>query len=104
MSKGFPLSSGVPQGSNLGPILFLIFINDLGKCIEKSDYKLLADDLKLFRPPSYINDGLLLQKDLEGLSSWREDNFLPRTQQCLSPTDQTEIYVSLAYLKKKNFI
>ena len=46
-SRSFPVASGVPQGSVLGPILFLTFINHIGSNIT-SGYKIFADDLKMY--------------------------------------------------------
>jgi len=65
-----PVSSGVPQGSNLGPMLFLLFINDMPEAIENSTVALFADDSKVFKEIKSRNDCLLLQKDLEALHQW----------------------------------
>ena len=62
------VTSGVPQGSVLGPVLFLLFINDLPKGISNS-IKMFADDTKLFSMPSAVDDDSL-QTDLDLLQDW----------------------------------
>ena len=47
-SDPHPVSCGVPQGSVLGPLLFLVDINDLSNCSEILDFHLYADDANLF--------------------------------------------------------
>ena len=65
-----PILSGVPQGSVLGPLLFLIFVNDLEEGI-KSRIKFFADDTSIF---SIIHDPLIsandLNHDLQLISNW----------------------------------
>jgi hypothetical protein len=64
------VSSGVPQGSILGPFLFLIYVNDLPDVVTHGTVALFADDAKLFRPIKSLNDQLNLNKDLESLLTW----------------------------------
>ena len=65
------VTSGFPQGSILGPILFLLYINDLADCISKnSEIALFADDVKIYRNVDSLNDCLLLQNDLQALDDW----------------------------------
>lgn len=65
--------SGVPQGSHLGPLFFLIFINDLCDTI-KSKYQVFADDLKLYRTIRTQNDIPNLQLDIKKISIWCRRN------------------------------
>ncbi len=63
------VDSGVPQGTVLGPLMFLLFINDIGDNIN-STIKLFADDCLLFRTIKSIEDTEQLQKDLNELDNW----------------------------------
>jgi len=64
-------SSGVPQGSVLGPLLFLLFVNDLPDWV-KTNIRMFADDTKIWTKISGINDAAALQKELDShsLSTW----------------------------------
>ena len=63
-SSILPVISGVPQGSLLGPLLFLIYINDLSSSLNYSGSFLFADDTKCLRSIRSAQDCILLQSDL----------------------------------------
>ena len=78
-SDSIPVSSGDPQGSVLGPILFLAYINDLPDQV-RSRVRLFADETAMFLALDMQNKSEILQKDLESLEKWeklRDMNFNP---------------------------
>ena len=64
-----PITSGVPQGSVLGPLLFIIYLNDMEQNISSSLSK-FADDTKIGRRIDIIGDEMALQNDLDKLNDW----------------------------------
>ena len=75
-----PVKPGVPQGTILGPLLFLIYINDIGDNITSS-LRPFADDCLLYRRTDTENDTMNLQRDLDIIIKWSD-----RWQMSFNPT------------------
>ena len=70
-SDWLPVVSGDPQGSILGPFLFLLYINDLPSIVSpESNLALFADDSKCFRSIKPLDDCLEFQNDVSAIKSW----------------------------------
>ncbi len=77
-SDWLPVTSGVPQGSVLGPLLFVLYVNDMPNYFtSKSNLALFADDSKLYRTITSINSRHELQADLHCLNKWSKDHSMP---------------------------
>ena len=75
LSDPSPVLSGVPQGTVLGPLFFLIYINDISDNLSPgTKIRLFADDSLLYRTIVDITDSILLQKDLDTLQQWERRN------------------------------
>ena len=91
-SRSASILSGVPKGSVLGPLVFLLFINDLSDYItNNSNVRLFADDCVLYRRSDSPDDQGLLEQDLEALQAWAKEwqmEFHPQKCQILHNTNK----------------
>src|SRR5207248_6713887 len=66
-----PVLSGIPQGSVLGPVLFVIYINDMPlECLNSCDSFLFADDAKLYKQILCDSDSLVLNQCCQNVFQW----------------------------------
>ena len=73
-SDPLPVVSGVPQGSILGPLLFIVYINDMSSYINHSQYLKFADDTKCFLHINTLSDHIALQEDITAIFTWFLDS------------------------------
>ena len=95
-SDALSVQSGVPQGSILGPLLFVLFINDIFKVIgEGTSIALYADDTKIWREILCDEDQIILQRDIDSLHKWSIENmmkFHPGKCKVLAVTNKRRTY------------
>ena len=112
---------GIPQGSVLGPVLFVLFINNLPLNVE-SDVCMFADNTKLYRNIANQSDIEIIQNDINNLFKWSEKWLLcfhpdkckvlsitgkrhqPRTTNYTMPTYSGSIYVTLESVESEKDI
>lgn len=76
-SEFFSVTSGVPQGSHLGPLLFILFLNDIYSVTDVDTLFLsYADDCKVARVIKNVHDFVILQRDINSINNWCIDNHL----------------------------
>ena len=75
-SSYISITSGVPQGSHLGPLLFSLFLYDIPGCFLHSGYCMYADDLKMYKTINSLSDCINLQEDISNLYDYCTRNRL----------------------------
>ena len=77
LSNNRPLTCGVPQGTILGPLLFLLYINDLPNCLSNCQPRMYADDTHLTYAGDCVDNlQLYLNQDLDNVHNWLRANKL----------------------------
>lgn len=94
-SETYKTTSGVPQGSHIGPVLFNMFVNDIPNYLQFSECYMYADDLKFCRLIESNDDTALLQRDIDSLAQWCTDNDMElNVKKCYH----------MKYTRKKKFV
>ena len=76
-SEAMTITSGVPQGSILGPLLFLLYINDIQNCSKLVSKILFADDTNIFHSHSCLKElNLIMQDEINKIADWISSNKL----------------------------
>ena len=69
-SNWLDVCSGVPQGSVLGPLLFILYVDDLHSSVTGSTLKIFADDVAVYKVVTSVSDCHVLQEDLSSIFCW----------------------------------
>ena len=103
-SKPEPVKSGVPQGTVLGPVLFIIYLNDLESCIKHSITSSFADDTRLKKTIQSTEDSKLLQEDIANAIKWSNENNMKLHQSKFEllahNTDNSKLLQELPFTKE----
>lgn len=70
------MTSGLPQGSQICPLLFILYYDDVASVLKKVKCSLFADDLKMFHEIKTLSDALDLETDIYTFAAWCMRNYM----------------------------
>ena len=76
LSEPIHVTSGVPQGSHLGPLLFILYVNDISFILKKLNVLVYADDMKLYMEIGNANDSQVFQNEINLFYTWCSKSLL----------------------------
>nr|BAK26811.1 putative reverse transcriptase [Culex quinquefasciatus] len=76
LSESIHVTSGVPQGSHLGPLLFILYVNDISFILKKINVLVYADDMKLYMEIGNANDSHVFQNEINLFYTWCSKSLL----------------------------
>jgi len=108
-SSKLPILCGVPQGSTLGPLLFLLYINDLPNCCEGPSFRIFADDTNIF----FISENpreleLVMNSAIKSVFSYCNSNKLSlnlkKTNYMVVTSPKKRVDINIQYIERKDHI
>ena len=76
ISRPVQVTSGVPQGSHLGPLLFILYVNDISFLLKRLNVLIYADDMKLYIEIRNANDLIVFQNEINTFYTWCSKSLL----------------------------
>ena len=70
------MTCGVPQGSTLGPLLFLLYINDMPNCSKKLSFRIFADDTNVFYSGKSVEIEIVMNEEIKKIHNYCATNKL----------------------------
>ena len=114
-SNLLPINCGVPQGSALGPLLFLTYINDLPNASKKLTFYLFADDTNIYYESKDLSDLIrIVNKELRLVKKWLDSNKLSLNidktnciifhSSSINVSSGSDIRIGKKYIKRVKFV
>ncbi len=101
-SSNLKVNCGVPQGSTLGPLLFLIYVNDMPNCSKKVAFRIFADDTALFYSSKNSNElQTTMQQEFQHLLDYCKANNFSKSHYVVISPQRKKSNITIPNIEKK---